>query len=35
MIKRNQNITGMKFGKLTVLERDYKYEQIHDTNSSY
>lgn len=35
MIKRNQNITGMKFGKLTVLERDYEYEQTHGTNSSY
>lgn len=35
MIKRNQDITNMRFGKLTVLERDYEYEQQHNTNSSY
>ena len=35
MIKRTQDITGMRFGKLTVLERDYAYEQEHHTNSSY
>jgi len=35
MIKRNQDITGMRFGKLVVLERDYEYETLHHTNSSY
>ena len=35
MIKRNQDITGMRFGKLVVLERDYQYEREHNTNSSY
>ena len=35
MIARNQDITGMRFGKLIVIERDIQYEKEHNTNSSY